>query len=361
LTARWYRDATLLTTTKHRGSESIVQKLAADGTVSKYLDPTPDEDSSFIQAREHGIYIVALPLMTDDAFKKVAEQLHPSAAPAAVAAASTPPSGGVAAGPSILAAAPQPQNFALIIGIEKYRDLGTPVVGAHADAQNFATVMRRSLGLHDDRVRTALDDHATKTDIENQLAWLKDNVTPGSRIYFYYSGHGAPDTGSATPFLVPYDGDPKSITQTGLALSAVLKRLSETRAREVVAFVDACFSGEGGRSVLPPGARPLVRIKDTTPAPQLVLMTAAGGSEISGPAKAGDQGLFTQYLTEGVRTGQADTDGDGQISLKELSEWITPRVVRDARADGRTQHPTLTLGANVGDAGNFVIAYGIVH
>ena len=42
-------------------------------------------------------------------------------------------------------------------------------------------------------------------------------------------------------------------------LAQVLKQLSETPAKQVLALVDTCFSGAGGRSVLPAGARPLVR------------------------------------------------------------------------------------------------------
>ena len=39
----------------------------------------------------------------------------------------------------------------------------------------------------------ALDDRASRGDLEKHLKWLSRNVTAGGRVYLYFSGHGAPD------------------------------------------------------------------------------------------------------------------------------------------------------------------------
>lgn len=255
-----------------------------------------------------------------------------------------------------LAGAAQPKAYALVIGIEKYRDVPPPT-GARGDAEKFARLAHTALGVPEENIRTAYDDRATKGDIEKQLRWLKANVEPGGRIYFYFSGHGAPDATNGTPYLLPYDGDPKFIDQTAIQLSNVLASLSDTKAGDVLAILDSCFSGAGGRSVLPPGARPLVRMKET-PVPagaRLAVLSASGGGEISGPVPNGTGGLFTKHVADGL-AGQADTDGDGKLSLKELYDFVKPRVAKDARRDNREQTPTLTTGRNVGDGGGFVVA-----
>lgn len=253
--------------------------------------------------------------------------------------------------------APQPNAYAFVVGIEKYRDVPSPT-GARADAQGFAALAMWTLGISRENIRMLLDDRATRGDMEKQLAWLETNVPSGGRIYFFYSGHGAPDPVRGTPYLVPYDGDPSALEQTAISLATVTQRLSKTRAVESIAFVDACFSGAGGRSVLPPGARPLVRVQAAPAAPKLFLLSSSSGAEISGSAPDGSGGLFTKYLIEGIGDAQADLDGDRQISLGELKSWIEPRVVREAKRANRNQTPTLTI-AEGRDAASVIVAFGV--
>ena len=88
-------------------------------------------------------------------------------------------------------------------------------------------------------------------------------------------------------------------------------------------------------------------------------MTASSGDEISGPALGESGGVFTKYLTQALGGGQADANGDGQVSLKELSDWVTPRVARDARQDNREQHPKLVVGSGVGSPDDFIVEWGV--
>ncbi len=178
-------------------------------------------------------------------------------------------------------------------------------------------------------------------------------------MYFFFSGHGAPEPSSGTSYLLPYDGDPKALDQTALKLGDVLAALSATKAKEVIAFVDSCFSGAGGRSVLPPGARPLVRVKDAAASPRLALFSAASGSEISGPVVGGAAGLFSNVVTEALGTAQAVIDGDGQITLQELADWVKPRVAREAKRDNREQNPSLTLSGELGAPASIAIEWGV--
>jgi hypothetical protein len=144
-----------------------------------------------------------------------------------------------------------------------------------------------------------------------------------------------------------------------------MSALADTKAKEVLAVVDSCFSGAGGRSVLPPGARPLVRMKEmsadvaTHHAARIAIMSASSGSEISGPVPGGFGGLFTKYVVAGIGNGAADADHDGKVTLKELHDYVKPNVSRDARRDNREQTPALTTGNDVGDPGGFVLANGL--
>lgn len=264
-------------------------------------------------------------------------------------------------GPALRAGQSRPNAYALVIGVEKYRDAAAPP-GARSDAQQFAALAKTTLGVPADHVILALDDRASKSDIEKHLSWLSSNVPTGGRVYFFFAGHGAPDPTSQSAFLLPYDGDPKLVGKTGIALNTIMSELNATKAQEIVAFVDTCYSGAGGRSVLPPGARALVRVVEPTvaSAPRIALLSSAGASEISGPIAAGTEGLFTHTLVEGIGTGSADMDGDGNISLGEVAVWVKPRVAREAKKDSRDQTPTLTIGKAAGDPHLLMLVSGIV-
>jgi hypothetical protein len=269
------------------------------------------------------------------------------AAPAPSAAAPKPA--------DFMQGAPQPTTYAVVIGIERYRELPTPT-GARADAEQFVAMAKATLGLRPENLKVALDDRATKGDIEKLLEWAKATVPQGGRLLFFFSGHGGPDASQGTPYLIPYDGDPAYLERTAVPLARVTEALQQSRAREAVAFVDSCFSGAGGRSVLPPGARPLVRVREVTAAAQVAVLSAASGAEISGPSPDGKNGLFTQVLLDGLGRARADANGDGQITMKELTDFVRPRVLRLAAQQNRAQTPSLTAGAGAGDP---VLAFGL--
>jgi hypothetical protein len=113
--------------------------------------------------------------------------------------------------------------------------------------------------------------------------------------------------------------------------------------------------------VLPDGARPLVRVKEPTTgsASRVALLSSAAASEISGPTKAGGEGLFTHVLVDALGTGAADIDGDGSVSLSEVAQWVKPRVAREAKQDNREQTPSLVVGSALGDPSAVILASGL--
>jgi hypothetical protein len=254
--------------------------------------------------------------------------------------------------------APQPTAFAIVVGIERYPSLPVPT-GARTDAEQFAQVARQTLGIPAKQIRVLLDGDASRSRIERDVAWAAGNVPSGGRIYFYFSGHGAPDPVKGTSYLVPVDGDPQYLPNTSLTLDYVVQQLRSSKAKEIIMFADACFSGSGGRSVLAPGARPIVRVKSAPTPGNVVMFSASGGAEISGPTSDGKAGLFSTYLLQGLGNGRADLNGDGQISLKELIDYIGPRVSREAAKANRAQHPALRSGDKVSSSAQIMLVWGL--
>lgn len=242
-------------------------------------------------------------------------------------------------------AMPARNAYAIVIGIERYRQNLPKADYAVRDAQTITRYLTRVMGYPEENVVTLINDRALKSDFEKYFEkWLSNQVEKESTVFVYFSGHGAPDPKTGSAYLVPYDGDPTFIAETGYSLSRMYAALGRLPAKEVIVALDSCFSGAGGRSVLAKGARPLVMNLQTGTAisKNMTVLSASAGDQISSTYAEKGHGLFTYFMLQGLR-GEADGNSDGAITLAELYEYTRPNVERIARKQyNNEQTPQLT-------------------
>jgi uncharacterized caspase-like protein len=70
------------------------------------------------------------------------------------------------------------------------------------------------------------------------------------------------------------------------------------------------------------------------------VVTACDVDEVSVESRELGHGLFTYYLTEGLK-GAADYNMDGLVTVQELSEYVHDNVPRRARRLGGRMHPIM--------------------
>lgn len=223
--------------------------------------------------------------------------------------------------------------YAIVIGIENYREKLPTVDFATSDARLVTKYLTQVMGYPEENVVTLLNDRAAKSDLEKYFEkWLPNNVEKDSTVLIYYSGHGSPNPKSGDSFLVPFDGDPTFIDETGFSLKRLYKSLEKLPAKEVIVMLDSCFSGAGGRSVIAKGARPLVvKLKnDLGMNEKTVVLSASSGSQISSTYDKKGHGLFTYFMLKGLK-GEADNNSDGKVEIAELFDYIKPKITRTAR------------------------------
>jgi len=272
-----------------------------------------------------------------------------------VTAEPAPPAAPPVAVAEDLVGTPQPGAYALVIGVEAY-DHAARATGARADAERFARLAQRTLGVPQDHIKLIVGDKADKLAFDLTLEWLKLNVRKEGRIYFYFSGRGA--VRRQTEYLLPKDGNPAALESTGVAVPALLQSLSQTPAKEVLAILDAGFAGPGDRSALPTDAAAPKAINDPEIPLRVALLSAVTSAEIAGSTPDGG-GLLTRWIVEGLGKAHADIDGDGQITLQELVTWTGPRVAREAKRGKRAQTPALLLGPGFAVAANAAVTSGL--
>jgi hypothetical protein len=273
-----------------------------------------------------------------------APQPSPEPAPAPPEAAPALPIAAASAEVEPVAGAPQPNAYALVFGVEAYDHAGR-APGATADAQRFAALAQRTLGVPKEHIKLVVGEKADKLAFDLTVEWLKLNVRREGRIYLYFSGRGALRRQTATEYLLPKDGDPATVEKTGVSLPALLQALGQTRAKDIVAIVDASFSGAGERSAQAADALAPRVVSDPEVAAHVALLSAVNGAEVAGSSTTRDGGgVLTRWIVEGLGTARADLDGDGRITLQELATWASPRVTREAKRGKRSQAPALLLG-----------------
>ena len=144
--------------------------------------------------------------------------------------------------------------YAIVIGIEGYRQKLPRADFAVSDAKLMGEYLTKVMGYPEENVVMLTNEHATKSDFEKYFErWLSNNVEKNSTVFIYYSGHGAPDPKTGGAYLVPYDGDPSFIAETGYPLKRMYDALGKLQAKEIIVALDSCFSGAGGRSVIAKG------------------------------------------------------------------------------------------------------------
>ena len=223
--------------------------------------------------------------------------------------------------------------YAIVIGIENYRQKLPKADFAVADAETVTKYLTKVMGYPEENIVTLTNEHATKSDFEKYFEkWLSNNAEKDSTVFIYYSGHGAPNPKSGDAYLVPYDGDPSFIEQTGYSLKRLYESLNKLQAIEIIVALDSCFSGGGGRSVLAKGARPLVmNLQDNMVlSKNMTVLSASSGEQISSTYDEKGHGLFTYFLLKGIKNEDV-VKQDGTINMDDLFSYIKPQVERIAR------------------------------
>ena len=216
--------------------------------------------------------------------------------------------------------------YAIVIGVEKYRQKLPTADYAENDARIMAEYLTKVMGYPGENVVTLTGEHATKSDFQKYIEkWLPNNAEKKGSVFIYYSGHGAPNPKTGDAYLVPYDGDPSFIEETGYPLKRLYKNLNKLPAKKIIVVLDSCFSGAGGRSVLAKGARPLVMNMDKQVFhnDRIAILSAAAGNQISSTYEEKGHGLFTYFFLKGIKAGNSE--------LGTLYNYLKPQVERIAR------------------------------
>jgi len=199
---------------------------------------------------------------------------------------------------------PQPDSFALVIGINKYQQ-NTNVEYADTSALAFAELAHVTFGLPKENIITMTNEQATSGQLKAKIELIRELADSRGNLYVYYAGHGVPGKNGDT-YILPYDMSADTIhLEPNLKLDTIYAKLSNLPVKKVFIFMDSCFSGkddDGG--LLYRGVAPVLKTKKSViRSNKLTLVTAGKSTDFANDFKSKQQRMFSYYLIQELSTG----------------------------------------------------------
>ena len=252
----------------------------------------------------------------------------------------------------------RPDDIAVIIGNADYGKQGRDipnVVPAYADAEGIKRYVTRALGIREGNIIDLRD--ATSAQLvqvfgseRRHKGKLFDWVRPGiSRVFVYYSGHGAPAGEDGGAYIIPADAEAQRVELSGYRLSTLYANLAKVPAKSITLVLEACFSGAAqGGAVISNASPVFMKSKAPEVPPNVTVISAGGANQMASWEKDKSHGLFTKYFLKGM-SGEADAkphgNGDGKVEYDELERYFQHTLTYYARRYyGRDQTAVIVVG-----------------
>ncbi len=231
---------------------------------------------------------------------------------------------------------PPGPRLALVVATGTYTDPGLRRLRAPAqDADDLAQVLADpSIGGF--TVTTVIDQPAQR--IRLAIEDFLEGRGTGDLLLVYLSCHGLLDARRRLYFAAA-DTRKDRLGATGVEAAWVLDQLEHCRARRQVLILDSCFSGAFAHGAKGEADVDL-RDRFLGEGRGRVVLTASTATEYSfegDPTDAASPAgsVFTAALVHGLRTGDADIDHDGHISVDDAYAYVFDQI----QAAGAAQTP----------------------
>ncbi|MFI2761493.1 caspase family protein [Streptomyces echinatus] len=220
---------------------------------------------------------------------------------------------------------PAERRLALVVATVSYADASLRRLRAPArDAADLSAVLADPhIGAFE--VTPVIDKsaHEVRLAVENFLA----ERNPQDLLVVYLSCHGLVDMRRRLYFAAT-DTVKNRLAATGLEARWLLDQLEDCRARRQVVLLDCCFSGAFAHGAK---GETNLGLAGRFQGHGRVVLTASRASEYSfegDPVPGADQpgSVFTSALVDGLRTGAADLDHDGYVSVDDAYGYVFDRM-----------------------------------
>lgn len=217
-------------------------------------------------------------------------------------------------------------KLALLIGVSQYEKGFSALPAAAKDVEAMQKV------LEDQKIGgfkvTSLINKDRQL-IDEEIEQLFSDRKKDDLLVLFFSGHGMKDENGKL-FLAARNTrklqNGELSRATAISASSIQAAIHSCHCKRIVVILDCCFSGAfpAGMNVKDDGSVPIAQ--------QLggegwAVLTSSTSTQYSLESQGFALSVYTHFLVEGIRTGSADRDQDGTISVEELHDYVKEKVL----------------------------------
>jgi len=215
---------------------------------------------------------------------------------------------------------------ALIVAVHEFdhesvRDLHSPA----ADAQELKRVL-------EDPAIGGLEVEVVLNEVEWRVKRKVDQffrqAKPAEFLLLHIASHGLKND-SGGLFFAAKDTDKDALESTAIEAEWLTDRMKASPSRAKVVLLDCCYSGAFAKGAR--GGEHVDVIERFEEGKGVAVLTASNATQSAfdapdATAETPATSIFTTALVEGLETGEADLDGDGEISVDDLYQYVYKHV-----------------------------------
>ncbi len=239
------------------------------------------------------------------------------------------------------------KRSALIVATSEYHDSRlTELAGPGQDAAALQTVLANAeIGGFDVQLALNSPVDALRRTLESFFA----NRSRDDLLLVHFSGHGLKDDDGQL-YLAAADTEIDRLLSTGVDASWVNRLMNKCRSEKIALFLDCCFAGAFTSGMARRVGVDTAGVKEQFTGSGLFVIAASdamqysfeGGQQVGQPPEPSP---FTKALVDGLLSGEADRNEDGDVSINELFDFLEDRI----RETSPSQTPTKSAFNQVGD------------
>lgn len=246
--------------------------------------------------------------------------------------------------------------YVVSIGVSNYLDSSFNLKYAQKDARDVASTLKMSKELYKNvHVKELTNADVTKENIIALSSYLS-SAKPNDAVILFVAGHGVLDE-DLDYFFATHDIDFNNPSLRGVSYSVFEEILANVRSYRKLLIMDTCHSGEldkeeveldkeadvkegdvtfraagaGVREKAGFGVQNSVELmqemfSDVRKGTGATVISSAGGAEFAMESDKWKNGLFTFCLLNGLDEDKADSNGDGEINVSELRQYVYKEV-----------------------------------
>ncbi|MCX5846138.1 MAG: caspase family protein [Deltaproteobacteria bacterium] len=243
----------------------------------------------------------------------------------------------------------RPSLYALVIGINEYKNPKLQLNYAVADAALFANTLKKGASPLFEKVEVKKLSSKEETTRENILKELKamQSLNPDDLFVLYVASHGTVDDGEY--FLITSNvGSTRTerLKTDAIGQSVFKELISNIPATKKLIIIDTCNAGALGEAIqvamLTRGMSEDTAMKILSRAVGSTILSASTSLQEALEGYQG-HGLFTYVLAEGLQ-GKADKGNTGYVKTTELADYVDNEVPTLAeKIFKKAQYPTISI------------------